>query len=146
MKNWYVNGSLDVPFQTGSLMHVVTVGGEFRYEYLNDPYAMSQVLQNTQEIPGAEQGARDATSDGDTFAAFIEDNIILGPVTVTPGVRFDRHSQFGSNWSSSLNLSFAPIANLTLKGGIARAFKAPNLYQSNPNYLYYTRGNGCPLD
>src|SRR5690606_4160548 len=20
----------------------------------------------------------------------------------------------------------------------------PNLYQSNPNYLYYTRGNGCP--
>ena len=31
-----------------------------------------------------------------------------------------------------------------MKGGIARAFKAPNLYQSNPDYLYYTRGNGCP--
>ena len=31
-----------------------------------------------------------------------------------------------------------------VKGGIARAFKAPNLYQSNPDYLYYTRGNGCP--
>ncbi|MNS89697.1 Ferric enterobactin receptor precursor [compost metagenome] len=31
-----------------------------------------------------------------------------------------------------------------VKGGIARAFKAPNLYQANPDYLYYTRGNGCP--
>ncbi|WP_233093859.1 TonB-dependent receptor domain-containing protein [Azotobacter chroococcum] len=26
------------------------------------------------------------------------------------------------------------------------AFKAPNLYQSNTNYIYYTMGNGCPVD
>ena len=32
---------------------------------------------------------------------------------------------------------------LTLKAGIARAYKAPNLYQSNPNYLLYSSGNGC---
>ncbi|GLT02491.1 outer membrane receptor FepA [Sphingobium jiangsuense] len=148
LKNWYVNGSLDIPFETGSLMHVLTVGGEFRYEYLNDPYAMSQGISNGtgSAIEGAESGTRSPSSNADTWAGFIEDNIIIGPVTVTPGVRFDRHSQFGSNWSPSLNLSVAPIPDLTFKGGIARAFKAPNLYQSNPNYLYYTMGNGCPLD
>ncbi|MGE4432207.1 MAG: FepA family TonB-dependent siderophore receptor [Sphingobium sp.] len=145
LKNWYVNGSLDIPFDTGGLTHVMTVGGEFRYEYLHDPYAMSQSVGEG-SIPGAEGDVRDPSSSADTYAAFIEDNIIIGPVTVTPGVRFDHHSTFGSNWSPSLNLSYAPIPDLTFKGGIARAFKAPNLYQSNPNYLYYTRGNGCPVD
>jgi ferric enterobactin receptor len=32
----------------------------------------------------------------------------------------------------------------TLKAGIARVFKAPNLYQSSEGYLLSTRGNGCP--
>lgn len=32
----------------------------------------------------------------------------------------------------------------TLKAGIARVFKAPNLYQSSKGYLLSTRGNGCP--
>ncbi|WP_145145897.1 TonB-dependent receptor domain-containing protein, partial [Roseomonas gilardii] len=73
----------------------------------------------------------------------IEDNISATTrLTVTPGVRFDRHSQFGSNWSPSLNASYEVLDGLSLKGGIARAFKAPNLYQSNPNYIYYTMGNG----
>lgn len=27
--------------------------------------------------------------------------------------------------------------------GIARAYKAPSLYQTNPNYLLYSRGQGC---
>jgi ferric enterobactin receptor len=146
LKNWYVNTSLDLPFETGGITHVATVGGEFRNEYLNDPFAMSQGLQNTQQIPGAESGTRDPSSSASTYAGFIEDNILFGPVTVTPGVRFDHHSTFGSNWSPSLNLSVAPIPHLTFKGGIARAFKAPNLYQSNPNYLYFTMGNGCPLN
>ena len=31
-----------------------------------------------------------------------------------------------------------------VKAGIARVFKAPNLYQSSEGYLLSTRGNGCP--
>ncbi len=27
--------------------------------------------------------------------------------------------------------------------GIARAYKAPSLYQTNPNYLLYSKGRGC---
>jgi ferric enterobactin receptor len=61
-----------------------------------------------------------------------------------PGIRFDYHNQFGSNWSPSLNLSQALGDMFTLKAGIARVFKAPNLYQSSEGYLLSTRGNGCP--
>ena len=61
-----------------------------------------------------------------------------------PGIRFDYHNQFGSNWSPSLNLSQELGDMFTLKAGIARVFKAPNLYQSSKGYLLSTRGNGCP--
>ena len=30
-----------------------------------------------------------------------------------------------------------------MKAGIARSYKAPNLYQLNPNYLLYSNGQGC---
>jgi ferric enterobactin receptor len=146
LRNWYAQTTLDMPFSTGPAEHVLTVGAEYRYEYLNDPYSMSQGIGgDLGQIPGAEPGERSGESDADTYAAFIEDNILVGPVTLTPGLRFDRHSTFGSNWAPSLSVTYAPVADVTIKGGIAKAFKAPNLYQSNPNYLYYTRGFGCPL-
>lgn len=77
---------------------------------------------------------------------YLEDNIYASErLTLTPGVRLDHHSQFGNNLSPSLNVQYRLSEDWLLKGGIARAFKAPNLYQSNTNYLYYTRGNGCPV-
>lgn len=33
--------------------------------------------------------------------------------------------------------------NWLIKGGIARAYKVPNLYQSTDSYMLYSKGNGC---
>ena len=46
-------------------------------------------------------------------------------------MRFDHHSKAGNNWSPSLNLSHNLTREITLKAGVARAYKAPNLYQLN---------------
>ncbi len=62
---------------------------------------------------------------------------------LTPGLRFDHHSVVGDNWSPSLNLSQGLGDDFTLKMGIARAYKAPSLYQTNPNYILYSKGQGC---
>ncbi|WP_233094017.1 TonB-dependent receptor domain-containing protein [Azotobacter chroococcum] len=43
---------------------------------------------------------------------------------MTPGLRFDNHTQFGSNWSPSLNTSYQLTDAVSIKGGLARAFKA----------------------
>ena len=76
----------------------------------------------------------------------MEDNIEAIPGTVIiPGVRFDYHSKFGGNFSPSLNVSQDLGEDFKLKAGIARVFKAPNLYQSSEGYLLSTRGNGCPI-
>lgn len=62
---------------------------------------------------------------------------------VTPGLRFDHHSIVGNNWSPALNISQGLGDDFTLKMGIARAYKAPSLYQTNPNYILYSKGQGC---
>lgn len=146
LENWFLSASVDVPVGTAELGHMLTAGVEYRDAYLFDEYSVSQGISDGQEIPGAEPGARSPESDSQTFAAYVEDNIFLGSLTLTPALRYDHHSTFGAHFGPSLNASWAPIQDLTFKAGVARAFKAPNLYQQNPNYLYYTRGNGCPID
>jgi len=78
-------------------------------------------------------------------SAYIEDNFKVTDATdLVLGVRFDDHSKSGSNWSPSLNITQKLGDYFTLKGGIARAYKAPNMYQNAEGYLLFTRGNGCP--
>ncbi|WP_323018617.1 FepA family TonB-dependent siderophore receptor [Castellaniella sp.] len=78
------------------------------------------------------------------YSLFAEDNLYMGERwTVTPGLRFDHHSVQGNNWSPSLNLSYLVDEQWTVKAGIARAYKAPNLYQSNSGYALYSSGQGC---
>ncbi len=57
----------------------------------------------------------------------------------------DQTLTLGMEWNhDQLNLSQELGDMFTLKAGIARVFKAPNLYQSSKGYLLSTRGNGCP--
>lgn len=127
------------------LPQTLSAGVEADYERLEDPAS----IVNSESISGiaglADSAANRAiATDAQMLSAFVEDNVELSDRwTVTPGLRLDNHSDFGANWSPSLNTSYSLTDAMTLKGGIARAFKAPNLYQSNANYLWYSRGNGC---
>ncbi|MDY0961798.1 TonB-dependent siderophore receptor [Massilia sp. CFBP9026] len=144
LETYGANGEIHTPLNFGGVAQMLTAGFEARKEKLDDPYSMTQAAT---AIPGMPAGSRDGRSSAETYAVYVEDNIGVNTAfTLTPGLRFDKHSQFGTNWSPSLNASYALSPTLTLRGGVARAFKAPNLYQSNPNYLYYTRGNGCPVN
>lgn len=147
LQNYRLFGELNLPLELG-FHQTLTVGGEFVREELDDPYSNSQSASfNGATLPGMSSGGRSGESDADNYALYIEDNIELTPEwTLTPGLRFDDNSIFGSNWSPSLNSSYKLTDTITLKGGVAKAFKAPNLYQSNPNYVYFSMGNGCPIN
>lgn len=89
---------------------------------------------------------RSSKNSATLSGAYFEDNIEPLPGTnIIPGLRFDYHNQFGGNWSPSLNLSQELGDYFKLKAGIARVFKAPNLYQSSDGYLLTSSGNGCPI-
>lgn len=139
--SYLLQGQLDIPLDI-LLPQTLTVGAEWNRQELDDPSTMDRAIGTT--LPNSAAGSRATDMDATMMALFLEDNIELtSKWFLTPGLRLDHHDQFGANWSPSLNSSYKLTDDITLKGGIARAFKAPNLYQSNPNYLYRSNGNGC---
>ncbi|PPU03187.1 TonB-dependent siderophore receptor [Xanthomonas arboricola] len=146
LDNLNIDGEFNLPLQAAWAEQVLTLGFERRQGRLGDAYSMSQTVSAGGGFPGLANGTRRPRSEATLSAVYLEDNIYASErLTLTPGVRLDHHSQFGNNLSPSLNVQYTLSEGWLLKGGIARAFKAPNLYQSNTNYLYYTRGNGCPV-
>ena len=148
LKTMRFSGEAHIPFTWG-VDHVLTVGAEYENDSLSDPSSMRQGLtdQGQTDIFTSLNATRGGKSKQTNWAVFVEDNISLTDRTqLIPTLRFDHNSQSGANISPGLNISHQLNSNWTIKGGIARAYKAPNLYQSTDNYLLYTRGNGCPVD
>ena len=138
LENWRLAGEYNTPVQLGGMRHMLTMGFEHRRQKLDDPYS-------TAAITGTRESNAGSIMESKTSALFIEDNFEALPgLILTPGLRLDHHNSFGNNWSPSLNAAYSLTPTVTLKGGVARAFKAPNVYQLNPNYRYVTAGNGCP--
>ena len=76
---------------------------------------------------------------------YLEDNIEATPGTnIIPGLRFDYHNDFGSNWSPSLNLSQDLGDMFKVKAGIAWYLKRRTCI-SRARGIFSTRGNGCPI-
>jgi ferric enterobactin receptor len=137
------HGEVNLPLHAG-VDQTLTLGSEWVEQKLDDPSANTQTTSEGGAVSGLASNGRDTSSEAHIFSLFAEDNIELFEGTMlTPGLRFDHHDIVGDNWSPSLNLSHQLTDTLTLKAGIARAYKAPNLYQLNPNYLLYSRGQGC---
>lgn len=141
-----LHSEVSIPFTLGVEQNL-TLGTEWNQQKMKDGVSIGQSLTGSNTggaIDGTSSSGRDPYSSAEIFSLFAEDNIDLTDSTVlTPALRFDHHSIAGNNWSPSLNLSQHLTDTLTLKMGIGRAYKAPNLYQTNPNYILYSKGQGC---
>jgi len=143
LRDLTAHGEVNLPLHAG-VEQVLTLGSEWVEQKLGDPNANLQTTTAGGSVPGLSSTSRSDSSASRIFSLFAEDNIELRPGTrLTPGLRLDHHNIVGDNWSPSLNLSQVLTDTLTLKAGIARSYKAPNLYQLNPNYLLYSNGQGC---
>lgn len=146
LESWRSTGELNLPFHWLA-DQTLTLGMEWNRDELNDPASMQATNVSGETIPGTsgEASQRSTTNSATLTGLYLEDNIEAMPGTnIIPGLRFDYHNEFGSNWSPSLNLAQELGEMFKVKAGIARVFKAPNLYQSSEGYLLSTRGNGCP--
>ena len=147
LKNLRLSSEAHIPFEWG-VPHVLTVGAEFTDSRLKDASSNRQGFTdqgNTDTFDGI-SATRGSNASQREWAVYAEDNIALTERThLIPTLRFDHHSKSGGNVSGGLNFSQQLGEYWLVKGGIARAYKAPNLYQTDPNFILYTRGNGCPI-
>ena len=148
LKNLRLSSEANIPFKLG-VDNVLTVGAEFTDSKLDDPASNTQGFedQGKTDVFNGISATRGGKASQRNWAAYVEDNISLTDKThLIPAIRFDHNSDSGSNWSPALNFSHQIGENWLVKGGVARAYKAPNLYQTNPDFILYTRGQGCPLN
>ncbi|WP_295044773.1 FepA family TonB-dependent siderophore receptor, partial [uncultured Paracoccus sp.] len=126
-----------LPLTLGGRDQTLTLGAEIRHERMSDP--STPVLDT-----GSDQASK---TDQTNIGIYAEDNIQWNDrLTLTPALRLDWADTFGVNVSPSLNATYDFNDSWSMKVGVARAFKAPNLFQLNPNYAYTSMGNGCRQD
>ena len=153
LKETRLDGEATLPVEWFGLRQVVTVGGEAVHESLDDAGSTRALILPQNGKPIDPKGGALAGRDGkskltyNSYAAFIESNMAIGEsLILTPALRLNHHSEFGFAANPGISASYMLASHWTLKGGIARAYKTPNLYQANPNYLLYSAGIGCRAD
>ncbi len=105
----------------------MTLGAELRYETLDlsDYGSFSSI---TTDDGSRDSSDADDTTEQLTFGIYYEENIEwTDRLTLTPSVRFDHADTFGSNFSGGINATYDINSEWTVKGGVAKAFKAPTL-------------------
>ncbi|WP_418595574.1 FepA family TonB-dependent siderophore receptor [Ponticoccus sp. (in: a-proteobacteria)] len=123
----------------------LTLGMEVRYEKLDLSDYTANGISFDYGNTSADPDQNDPVTEQLNVGLYYEHNIeATDRLTLTPSVRLDWADSFGHNWSGGLNASYALTPEWTINGGIAKAFKSPSLYQMSEQYVYRTRGNGCP--
>ena len=100
------------------------LGGEFRYEAVNDP-ALNPVNDA--------QGLGNARTIGNrtVASAFAELGMpVLENVEVNVSGRYDHYSDFGGNFSPKIGVKFTPVKTVALRATVSKGFRAPSFSES----------------
>ena len=110
--------------------HTVTAGVDYR----------------RQDIEDAATYLQSGEVSTDQFAVFGQDELGLGDAwLLTVGGRVDHHDTFGNHFSPKVYLNYFLADGVTIKGGVSRAFKAPDAYQMSKEYSIISCGGSCYL-
>ncbi|WP_205515881.1 TonB-dependent receptor domain-containing protein, partial [Morganella morganii] len=74
-------------------------------------------------------------------ALFVEDEFsVTDDLTLTGGLRMDDHELYGKHWNPRAYAVYKLTDEITIKGGVAKAFRAPTLRELSPNFGTSTQG------
>lgn len=130
--NWTVDGLLTVPMGDWNTLNL---GGQYIHTKVTGVAAQDSV----DGYVNANKLTRES------WALFVEDQ--LKPVDgliITGGARLDHSDQFGSHFTPRAYVNYSVAPGWTIRGGIARGFKAPTLRQSISDYCMTTGGGSLP--
>ena len=137
-KDLIVDGSLTMPLNWG-YEQLLTVGAHWQRSELDNPNSVGSVA-NASGVAGL------SYKQAKSQALFVEDQIFLRDnLSLTLGMRADHHEDYGSHISPRAYMVYHPTDAWTVRGGYSEGFRAPNLRQSNANFVSQSQGAGCAL-
>ncbi|WP_265494962.1 TonB-dependent receptor domain-containing protein [Providencia heimbachae] len=103
--------------------NILTVGGQFQHAKLKDTSATG--AKSTENVK--------LTADQHAF--FLEDEFTATEnLILTGGLRLDHHEFYGNHWNPRGYAVYYLTDEITIKGGISSAFRAPTLREVSSNY------------
>ncbi|APE49409.1 TonB-dependent receptor [Delftia sp. HK171] len=138
-KETTLDGRIDKPLKLWGLDQAMTLGMQWRRESLDnrDTIGLAPIDYAGRPVSGSGLSAT-------TWALFGEDQIFLRDnLALTLGLRMDHHQKYGNNWSPRAYLVYHPASEWTVRGGISRGFRAPNLKENSASAATQSGGNGC---
>lgn len=112
-----LDAKLDLPFELAG-SHVAVIGGQVIRGELTDG------------VFGLEQGTSGLKQKHNMWSIFAEDSWnVIEPLTITGGLRYDRHELFGDQLSPRLYGVLTLNDQWTIKGGVSTGFKTPQTTQ-----------------
>lgn len=124
------NTDFDTQFLIPINDHMLTLGGKYSYQKLNDQGNKFK-LNRISEL------------DRWDYALFVEDEWqVLDNLSFTAGLRFNKDELYGKNWSPRIYSVWSIDENFSLKGGISRGYSTPGLRQVVSDWGQATGGSG----
>ena len=119
--------------------HRLAFGGQWRRSELENAQTIGTVPIDYLGQPVS--GSRLAKNGS---ALFAEDQWqFTERMSLTLGARLDHDAKYGNHTSPRAYLVYRPTGAWTVKGGVARGFRAPTLKESSPGAATQSRGGGC---
>lgn len=132
----------DTAFTTGfnwGFEHSLNVGGQWKREELENSDTIGTV-----PVTWTGSSRISPTSEADSWALFAEDHITLHErFVLTLGVRWDNTDNYDDNLSPRIYGVWHPADAWTVRGGLSKGFRAPNLKQGTAGAATQSGGRGC---
>ncbi len=132
----------DTAFTTGfnwGFEHSLNVGGQWKREELENSDTIGTV-----PVTWTGSSRISPTSEADSWALFAEDHITLHErFVLTLGVRWDNTDNYDDNLSPRVYGVWHPADAWTVRGGVSKGFRAPNLKQGTAGAATQSGGRGC---
>ena len=125
----YTNIILDNKWMFALGDHFISAGMQYRQQELNDSLAASPISKKQWQ-----------------WALFLEDEWSLADNFIaTFGMRFDKNEDFGNHFSPRLYLTWNIDDSWQIKGGVSRAFKAPDVHLMQNDVVGVGRQGRLPI-
>ncbi|NLY64822.1 MAG: TonB-dependent receptor [Alcaligenaceae bacterium] len=133
---------VDFPVTTYGIDHWLTVGAQYKKEEVENPSNIGNILSVL--LPGGDTVSAEKKPTGWAWSLFVEDQIFLKDnLILTLGLRGDKSDEFDLHISPRGYLVYHPTDSWTIKGGVSKGFRAPNLKERSLTSGTSSMGMGC---
>ena len=134
-----LQGIVTLPFDK----HILKVGAQYEWRKLSNVSGENGSFKNGNQKNAVTPNPFGAVPEikRKSWALFVEDAYdITEDFTLTAGLRLDDDEYYGSHWTPRLYGVYRATPTITLRGGVAKGFRAPTLRQVVPQYITSTGG------